>query len=253
MSDRRAGRAGRVSLDVRATAADATIAAAERVVADANAAIHATGRFLIALSGGSTPRALYTLLAAPAYTARIDWSRVHVVWSDERCLPPDDRASNFRMARETLLDAVSIPRAQVHRVHGEDEPAHAARAYERDLLGVFPATGPRFDLVLLGMGVDGHTASLFPGLTAVHETSRLVVAEYVPQVAMWRVTLTAPAINAAAAVIFLVTGSEKARALRRVFEEAHDPDGCPAQVVAPRDGDVTWVTDLAAAALLTEK
>jgi 6-phosphogluconolactonase len=243
-----------VTVDIRPTPQDVTVAAAERVVAAAAAAIDASGRFAIVLSGGSTPRALYTLLATSDYGARIDWSRVHVFWSDERCLPPDDSASNYRMARETLLDAVPLRPAQVHRIHGEDAPAAAAAAYEREIDALFSdGDSSRFDLVLLGMGDDGHTASLFPGLTAVHETTRRVVAEYVARLAMWRVTLTPPAINAAAAVLFLVTGSGKAPALRQVLEGPREPDRWPAQIVAPDAGHVTWLTDLAGAALLAHR
>ena len=231
------------------SAAALASAAAERVVAAASAAIRARGRFVVALAGGSTPKALYTLLASTPVSPRIDWSRVDVFWGDERCCPPDDPGSNYRMTREVLLDRVAIPPEQVHRIRGEDDPVLAATSYERQLRTVFPSTS-RFDLVLLGMGDNGHTASLFPGLSAVRELTRWVTAEYVPEVSMWRVTLTPAAINAAAAVLFLVAGAGKAAMLARVLEGPRVPDELPAQSIAPTDGSLTWLVDAAAAAQL---
>ena len=227
-----------------------TAATADAIVAAATGAIAARGRFLLVLSGGSTPRALYELLATPAYAARIDWTRTHVFWGDERCVPPDDRSSNYRMAREALLDKVPISPEAIHRLRGEDPPAAAAAAYEADLRQVFGAGAPRFDVVLLGMGDNGHTASLFPHLTAVREMSRWVVAEYVGEVSMWRLTMTPPALNAAARVLFVVVGAEKADMLRRVLQGPRDIDALPAQVVAPASGVLTWLVDTAAAANL---
>lgn len=226
------------------------LAAAERVVAAASLAIAARGRFVVALSGGSTPKALYTLLASPAFAPRIDWTRVHVFWGDERCCPPDDPSSNYRMTRDALLERVAIPTAQVHRIHGEDNPAAAAAAYERELHATFPAGAARFDLVLLGMGDNGHTASLFPGLSAVREGARWVVAEYVAEVSMWRVTLSPLALNAAAEILFLVAGAAKATMLSRVLEGPRVPDQLPAQAIVPVDGTITWLADVAAAAAL---
>jgi 6-phosphogluconolactonase len=233
--------------------------AAERLVTRAATAIGASGRFILALSGGSTPRGLYELLVTPRYAHRIDWPRVHVFWGDERSVPPDHPASNYRMAREALLDHVPILPSNVHRIHGEDPPAAAAAAHEEELRRVFStpdgppreAPGACFDLILLGMGDNGHTASLFPGLTAVHESNRWVVAEYVPEVSMWRVTLTPPVINAAADVVFLVSGPEKAPMLHRVLEGPRRPDAFPAQAIVPRGG-ATWLVDVAAAAALRE-
>lgn len=230
-----------------------TAATADSLVIAAGAAIAARGRFLLVLSGGSTPKALYELLATPAYATRIDWTRVHVFWGDERCVPPDDRSSNYRMAREALLDRVPISPEAIHRMRGEDPPEQAAAAYEADLRQVFGAGPPRFDVVLLGMGDNGHTASLFPGLTAVRERSRWVVAEYVGEVKMWRLTLTPPALNAAANVLFVVVGGDKASMLSRVIEGPRDVDALPAQVIAPTQGLLTWMVDSAAAARLASR
>ena len=229
-------------------------AAAEHLVTRAATAIRSSGRFVVALTGGATPKPLYESLASPRYADRIDWSRVHVFWGDERCVPPTDHASNYRMTRETLLDHVPVSAAAVHRIHGEDPPTVAAAAYEADLRRLFstPEGPPRptpdacFDLVLLGMGDNGHTASLFPGLTAVHERRRWVVAEYVAEVSMWRVTLTPPVINAAADVVFLVSGSGKAAMLHRVLEGPRRPDALPVQAIVP-NGGCTWLVDAAAA------
>jgi 6-phosphogluconolactonase len=231
-------------------------AAAERFVACAGAAVRANGRFVVALSGGSTPERLYALLAAAPYAGRVDWPRVHVFWGDERCVPPDDRASNYRMARAALLDRVPVPEENVHRMRGEDDPVAAAAAYEQELRKVFvtpdgpPAcsAGRRFDLVLLGMGDNGHTASLFPGTPAVHETEHWVMAQYVEAVSMWRLTLTPVVINAGAEVMFLVSGANKAAMLRRVLKGPYEPTALPAQAIAPHHGRLRWLVDASAAA-----
>ncbi len=227
-------------------------AAAETVVRSAAEAIEEAGQATIALSGGTTPKRLYQLLATPGYASRVDWTRLHVFFGDERCVPPNDPASNYRMARESLIERVQIPAANVHRIHGEDDPATAAADYERELRTVLGARA-RLDLVLLGMGDNGHTASLFPGLTAVHEQQRWVVAEDVKEVGMWRITLTPAAINAAAEVVFLVSGAGKADMLPRVLEGPRQIDLLPAQVVAPTNGQLRWLVDAAAAAKLRQE
>ncbi len=227
-------------------------AAAETVVRAAAEAIEESGRFTLALSGGTTPKRLFQLLATPGYAARIDWTHVHACFGDERCVPPNDPASNYRMAREALLDRVPIPPGQVHRMRGEDDPVTAAADYERQLREVV-GNRTRLDLVLLGMGDNGHTASLFPGLTAVHEHTRWVVAEHIAEVGMWRITLTPAAINAAAEVVFLVSGAGKAPMLARVLEGPRQPDVLPAQVVAPTKGTLRWLVDAAAAAQLKQE
>jgi 6-phosphogluconolactonase len=230
-------------------------AEAERAVMLAREAIAARGRFLLALSGGSTPRRLYELLSRPPFVERIDWSRVQVFWGDERCVPPDHPESNYRMAREALLDRVPIPKENVHRIRGEDEPPHAAQAYEQVLRGFFgQAEGPperSFDEVLLGMGNDGHTASLFPGTPPVTEERRWVMAEHIEQPqAMWRITLTPVVINAAADVTFLVAGGNKAERLSEVLEGGPRDHPLPAQLIRPKHGSLHWMVDAAAGARL---
>jgi 6-phosphogluconolactonase len=239
-------------IEVFATSDALAAAAAGRFVSAAAAAIRASGRFTVALSGGATPQALYALLASEPYVSRVQWPLVHWFWGDERCVPPADPASNYRMAREALLDRVPVLGANVHRIRGEDDPGDAAAAYERTLRETFAsAAAKRFDLVLLGMGLDGHTASLFPGGAAVRERQRWVIAEYVKSVLMWRVTLTPVLINAATDVVFLVTGREKAAMLRRVLEGPYQPDVLPAQVIGRPDDPPRWMVDAAAAGELS--
>ena len=230
-------------------------AAAHRFVSAANAAIQARGEFTVALSGGSTPRGVYARLASEPFVSRLDWSRVHVLWGDERCVPPDHEASNYRMVREALLDHVPVPEANVHRIRGEDIPVEAAAAYEREVRALLqtpsgpPRTTPgsRLDLVLLGLGNDGHTASLFPGGASLHADTQWVVAEYVQAVSMWRVTLTALVINAAAEITFVVSGDTKAAIVRKVLEGPERPYELPAQLIAPTTGRVIWLLDAPAA------
>ena len=233
-------------------------AAAHRFVLAANAAIDARGQFLVALSGGSTPRSVYARLAAEPCVSSLNWSRVHILWGDERCVPPDHALSNYRMARETLLDHVPVLETNVHRINGEEDPAEAALAYERVLRALLltpigpPCTAPasRIDLVFLGLGDDGHTASLFPGAASLRPTARWVVADCVHAAPRWRVTLTAIVINAAAEVVFLVSGAPKAAIVRKVLEGPHRPRELPAQLIAPTAGRVMWILDAPAAAAL---
>ena len=220
-------------------------AVAGRFIAAAGDAIDSRGRFVVALSGGSTPRDTYRRLGSEALVSRVMWSRVQVLWGDERCVPPHHAESNYRMARETLLDRVPIPAANVHRIHGEDDPATAAEVYEATLRTLL-----RIDLVLLGLGEDGHTASLFPGSAAVHERTRWVMAARASAASLWRITLTPVVINAAAEVLFIVSGAAKAGILRRVLEGPRRPQSLPAQAIAPTNGRVRWCVDAAAAAEL---
>ena len=242
----------RADVAVLPSAAALADAAAGRFVAAAGDAIDSRGQFVVALSGGSTPRDTYRRLATEALVSRVMWSRVQVLWGDERCVTPNDVESNYRMARETLLDRVPVPAANVHRIHGEDDPATAAEVYEATLRALLrtPA-GARIDLVLLGLGEDGHTASLFPGSAAVHEQTRWVMAARASAASMWRITLTPAVINAAAEVLFLVSGGAKAGILRRVLEGPRRPQELPAQAIAPSNGRVRWCVDAAAAADLT--
>jgi 6-phosphogluconolactonase len=224
----------------------------DRLVTLARAAVEARGRCLISLAGGSTPRPLYELLATAPRAAEIDWKRMHLFWGDERCVPPDHPDSNYRMAREALIDRVPIPPENVHRIRGEDEPHQAAEGYERVLRQFFGAEERplrSFDLVLLGMGPDGHTASIFPGTAATTETRRWVMPIHVQKPReMWRVTLTTVVLNAAADVTFLVAGPDKATRLREVVKEGAPP--VPAQLIKPTSGALHWMVDAAAGAAL---
>ncbi|HHS97595.1 MAG TPA: 6-phosphogluconolactonase [Chloroflexi bacterium] len=213
-------------------------AAAERFVAAADEAVRARGRFFVALAGGSTPRPAYRLLADPACASRVDWDRVHLFWGDERCVPPDHPESNYRMVREALLDRVPIPVENVHRIRGEWPPEEAAAAYEAELRAIFGPDG-RLDLVLLGLGADGHTASLFPGSAALDERERWVAAVFADPVGTWRITLTPPALNGAREVLFLVVGKPKAEALARVLAGWDLPAGR----IRPRSGRLSWFVD----------
>jgi len=245
------------ALEIHADVAALARAAAAHVVTHARDAIAASGRFSIALSGGSTPRPVYELLARPPHATEIDWSRVHVFWGDERCVPPEHPDSNYRMACEALLDRVPVPAAQVHRIRGEIAPAEAARDYEQLLRGFFAADDGApvrtFDLVLLGMGEDGHTASLFPGTPAVIEPHRWVMATRlsVPH-EMWRITLTPVVLDAAAAVTFLVTGAGKAARLSEVLDGTAR-ETLPAARIRPASGPPCWMVDQAAAARLVRQ
>ncbi|MEP7228202.1 MAG: 6-phosphogluconolactonase [Gemmatimonadales bacterium] len=228
-------------------------AVARHVVAQAAGAIAATGRFTLALAGGATPRDVYALLATEAFAHRVEWGLVHVLWGDERCVPPGDPRSNYRMAKEALLDRVPIPAGQIHRMRGEDDPRQAAAEYERELRALLggaatedpPTVG--LDLALLGMGQDGHTASLFAGQATLHETARWVMAVCVPELTVWRITLTPALLNRARNVTFVVSGTSKAKRLQEVLEGPFTPEVLPAQAIQPAPGRLTWMVDEAAA------
>ena len=232
-------------------------AAADTFLQECNEAIQSRERFVVALAGGSTPRSLYNLLATENYRSRIDWSRVHFFWGDERSVPPIHLDSNFRMARETLLSKINLPLSNIHRILSEKTvTSEAAKSYAEELKRFFSlADGqwPRFDLILLGMGPDGHTASLFPGTPVVHETQALVAAPWVDKFKTYRITLTPPVINHAAHILFFVAGTDKAAALHEVLEGEYQPDVYPSQIVRPVDGALTWMIDRAAAAQLQMK
>jgi 6-phosphogluconolactonase len=223
-------------------------AAAGEFAARAAEAIEERGRFTVVLAGGSTPKATYDILARD-YAGRIDWSKVHVFFGDERSVPPDDDDSNYKMAREALLDHVPI--GSVHRMQGELPPDDAAAAYEEELRGFFgPDELPKFDLILLGIGGDGHTASLFPETSALEVHDRLVVANPVLKLETTRITLTVPVLNAAHAVYFLVAGEGKADALAHILGGDADPRAYPASLIQPQEGP-TWMLDQQAASGLT--
>jgi 6-phosphogluconolactonase len=240
------------SIEILATAADLFHAAAEEFIRVARTAIGAQGRFTVALSGGSTPKALYSLLASNYST--FAWNRVFIFFGDERHVPPTDPESNYRMVQESLLSKITIPPENVFRVPAENPDAAAAAAdYESQLRKFFelkPNEFPRFDLILLGMGPDGHTASLFPDSAALEEQSRLVVANWVEKFKTHRITFTFPVLNRAAEVIFLASGADKAEILRQVLEGKSSPP-LPSQTVQPSDGKLLWMLDEAAAAKLT--
>jgi 6-phosphogluconolactonase len=229
-------------------------AAAEEVVRTANEAVTQRGRFAIALSGGSTPKNLYNLLATNARTA-LPWDRMFFFWGDERHVPPADPDSNYRMADETMLSKIPVAAGNVFRIKAENPDAGAvAEAYEQTLRKFFalePGQFPRFDLILLGMGPDGHTASLFPGTRALQEKSRLVVANWVDKMKGSRISVTLPVLNAAAAVAFLVSGTDKAPALHAVLESEAPGEQYPAKLVRPSDGRLIWLIDRAAASQLS--
>jgi 6-phosphogluconolactonase len=231
--------------------------AADLIMELAAEAIAARGRFTLALSGGNTPRPVYARLATAGYRDRIDWSKVLIFFGDERCVPPDDPQSNYRMVRTALLDQAPIPPGNIHRIRGEELPENAAADYadvlQRTFGGDAVTGGPPpegFDLILLGIGDNGHTASLFPGLAAVTETARWVMAPYVEVVGMWRVTMTPVIINAARKVAFLVSGAKKAEMLRKILEGPYQPVVLPSQIVKPMSGELHWLLDQPAAARL---
>jgi len=231
------------------------VRAAEEIAHISGEAICTHGEFTLCLSGGSTPAATYDLLATRFHLS-VDWKEVQFYFGDERCVPPDHAESNFAMATRTMLSKLALRPDQVHRMRGEDSPASAAAAYEDELRKRFAlAAGdfPRFDLILLGLGDNRHTASLFPGDPAMHETQRLVVPVDVDAEPRKRLTATPPVINNAQRVMFMVAGQGKAAAVKDVIEGPRDPDKFPAQIVEPHHGEVIWILDKAAASLLSPR
>lgn len=240
------------ALEVRrlTTPQDLFQAAADEWIRAANEAVAQRGRFSIALSGGSTPKGLYTLIAANA-SSSVAWDKTFFFWGDERHVPPDDPQSNFRMAQENLLSKVPVPTANIFRVISENPDAEAAAAaYETTLRQFFSPTDeqfPRFDLILLGIGPDGHTASLFPETSALREKSRLVVANWVEKLQTSRITFTLPTLNAARAVHFLISGTDKAAIVHDVLEGKGAEEKYPCRMVQPKDGKLIWFLDRGAA------
>jgi len=209
--------------------------------------------FSVALSGGSTPKSLYEFLAQDSSADHLPWDKIHFFWGDERAVPPDHPDSNFLQASLTLLESRLIPAENVHRIRGELDPKTAAALYQEEILAWFKGTPPQFDLILLGMGFDGHTASLFPGSQAFQDSNQnaWVSAIQIPQLSLGRITFTANLINAAEQVVFLVTGQSKAETLFNVLEGPNLPNKYPSQLINPHNGSLIWFLDQAAASLLT--
>ncbi len=224
-----------------------SLAAARKFADLSRKAVNARGRFAVALSGGRTPRRTYELLARPEFRDNIPWEKVHIFWGDERCVPEDDPRSNQRLARKAWLDQVPIPPAQVHPVSFSESAIMGAERYESLLHSFFRENSGSFDLVFLGLGPDAHTASLFPGSKAVREQERWVVSVFDGPAEFDRITLTAPLINQAAVVVFLVAGKAKARALKAVLNGPKDSIHFPAQLIQPRKGKLYWFVDKDAA------
>ncbi len=227
-------------------------AAAEFIVQQAKLSISDHGRFSVALSGGGTPRKVYELLALPPLREEIPWADVHVFWGDERCVPLDDPQSNALMAKKAFLDHVPIPSVQIHFINCSESPENAAMQYEEQLRAYFAGAPPRFDLILLGLGENGHTASLFPYTPVLEETERWAAAVYITEQALYRVTLTLPIINRAAVTAFVVSGVSKSQVLEEVMEGHEDPSRLPAQLIQPQHngGRLYWLLDAAAASRL---
>jgi 6-phosphogluconolactonase len=224
---------------------------ADKIVSLANAAIGKNGRFTVALAGGSTPKSLYRLLAGTEFKDKIDWRRVFFFFGEERDVSPTDPESNFRMAKENLFDLLETPSENIFRwPTGKTAPQISADKYENTLRSFFTASQP-LDLALLGMGADGHTASLFPRTEALTETARFAAANWVEKLAAYRLTMTFPMLNSAANIIFMVAGEEKAPAVREILEGEYRLEKYPAQGVIPENGNLYWLLDKAAASLLT--
>ena len=219
--------------------------AAHQFIELGNDAIQKKGVFYTALAGGSTPKATYTLLGSKEFAPQLDWSKVHIFWGDERCVPPDDPDSNYLMAYQALIKKIPIPTKNVHRMRAELEPLEAADKYDQELQTTL-GDPPQLDLVHLGMGDDGHTASLFPGTKAISENKRLAAANFVQKLNDWRITLTPVMINQAHNISFIVAGPNKSQTLRKVLEEKYDPHVLPSQIIHPTAGSLTWLIDEAA-------
>jgi 6-phosphogluconolactonase len=235
---------------------EATARAAAQLFTDAAVkAAAARGIARVAISGGTTPKAMFALLASPAepFLKQVPWDKLELYWVDERCVPPDHAESNYRMTKEALLSKVPLPAERVHRMEGELEPEVAAARYEAVIRNTFRLEGaetPTFDLVQLGMGDDGHTASLFPHTDALNEVSHIVVPNHVPQKDTWRITLTWPVINQGREVAFLIEGAAKTQVLHDVFLGPYQPETYPSQLIRPASGQLTLLLDAAAASKL---
>jgi 6-phosphogluconolactonase len=243
-----------VTVRVATGAGEVAKATADLFAKSAAEAVKARGVAKIAISGGSTPKAVFALLATEPYLSTVPWSQIQLFWVDERCVGPDDKDSNFGMTRAALLDKVpALPAANVHRMEGELEPELGASRYEAEIRNTFKLEGaetPTFDLILLGMGDDGHTASLFPHTEGLDEMARIVIANHVPQKDTWRLTLTWPVITQGREVAFLIEGAAKAEILHTVMQGKYDPETYPSQLIRPASGKLTLMLDTASAAKL---
>jgi 6-phosphogluconolactonase len=238
-------------IDIHPDAEALARAVATRVAEEAMQAVHETGRFTIALAGGSTPKRAYELLAESPLRDKLPWQSVHVYWSDERCVPATDERSNERMARVALLDHVRIADAHVHPMRCADDPHAAADAYERELQSAIGAARSPLDLVVLGMGDDGHTAGLFPGSPALEEMKRWTAVVQKAGEPHQRITMTLPILNLARHVLFVVSGESKAAMLRTIVEEGGGDERLPAARIAPLEGEPLWMIDREAASRLS--
>lgn len=236
---------------ISATGDELAAKAAEWITDQIKTTLQTQDRFTIALSGGSTPKKLFKLLAEEPYRSAIDWSKLHFFWGDERFVPFDDERNNARMAYHELLDRVPVNKEQVNIMRTEMEPDAAVKQYEDLLHQYFDDQPHTFDLVMLGLGDNSHTLSLFPGYDVVHVENEWVYAFYLKEQSMYRITLTAPVVNKAAKVVYLVAGADKATAVKEVLEGKYDPDHHPAQVIWPELDEAYWFLDEAAAALLS--
>ena len=240
------------TVQVFETAEDVARVAAVRFVELANDAVAEHDLFHVVLAGGNTPRRMYELLAGDQFRSEIDWTTVHLFFGDERCVSADHPESNYKLVSETLISKVDIPASNIHRIEIEADAISSATGYEKELRDFYlDVEAPPFDLVLLGLGEDGHTASLFPGTSALAVTDKWVVANWVEKLASYRITLTPAAINGAAQVIFLVTGVKKAAAVKAVLEGPLQPENLPAQLIKPEAGALTWLLDSQAASMLS--
>lgn len=227
--------------------------AASLIIEIANKCIKERGRFTISLSGGHTPEKLYGLLSTNEYSKQIDWEKVIIFWGDERCVPLDDKDNNAHMARKFLLGKINIPVENIYPIPVNLPPQQAAREYESEITSFFGIKPPVFDLILLGIGDNAHTASLFPYTEVIKEKNALVKEVYIEEQKMFRVTMTAPLINKASNVLFLVTGKEKSMAMHQILNSPQQPDKYPAQLIKPREGKLYWFVDKEAASLLGNK
>jgi len=235
-----------VTVAVSHDAQSANAVAADMIVGLARQTVSEGRNFTLALSGGSTPKKLFELLASPQWQSKVPWDKIDFFWGDERYVPISDPSSNFRMTQEAMLSKVAIPQERIHRWLTEKPAEEAAQLYDQEIRRVVPAGPndvPQFDLILLGLGTNGHTASLFPYQPGLHEKTRLAFAEYIDEVKMQRLSFSAPLINAARQIVFLALGANKATVVREIVAGVFDPERLPAQLIRPASGKLTWILD----------